>query len=118
MAETIKITGKAEIKITASQIRDKSVENKKIRGPKQIGQLKNNLTVSLGLLTRDELKKRTKVAAKILETGKLPAAPKGKDASVDLKARIKELEAEVKSLTPTPPKEKKPETKKPAAKKK
>jgi len=106
------LTGKVDIKATMSQLRDPA----EVKGPKQIGQLKRDISVRIGKVSREEVVKRLDAAESILTTGKVPAAAKGgapktKDATLakakgDLtkannklkaaEARIKELESYAK----------------------
>ena len=106
------LTGKVDIKATLTQLRDPA----QAKGPRQIGQVKRDISVRIGKVSRDEVVKRLDAAEKILTTGKVPAAAKGgapktKDATLakakgdltkannklkEAQARIKELESYAK----------------------
>lgn len=106
------LTGKVDLQATLSQLRNPE----EAKGPRQIGQVKRNISVRIGKVSRDEVVKRLDMAEAILTTGKVPAAAKGgapkvKDATLakakgDLtkannklkaaEARIKELESYAK----------------------
>ena len=98
------LTGKVDIKATMSQLRDPA----EVKGPKQIGQLKRDISVRIGKVSREEVVKRLDAAESILTTGKVPAAvkggaPKTKDATLakakgDLTKANKKIEALKKEL--------------------
>ena len=108
MAKTKKVvkhlTGKVDIKATLSQLRDPA----QAKGPRQIGQVKRNISVRIGKVTREEAVKRLDAAEAILTTGKVPAAAKGgspktKDATLskakgDLTKANKKIEGLKKEL--------------------
>ena len=66
------VTGSVEMKLTASQLRDKTVDKLKSRGPGQIGQLKKTVTVRIGPVSREEFMKRVLLTEKFLYDGEAP----------------------------------------------
>lgn len=101
------LTGRVDIVATLSQLRDPA----QAKGPRQIGQLKRNISVRVGNVERAEVVKRLDAVESLLTTGKVPAdmkggAPKVKDATLakakgDLtkaNTKIKALEKVVKDL--------------------
>lgn len=108
MAKTKKVvkflTGKVDIKATLSQLRNPA----QAKGPRQIGQLKRDISVRIGKVSREEMIKRLDAVEGILTTGKVPAAvkggaPKTKDATLakakgDLTKANKKIEALKKEL--------------------
>lgn len=98
------LTGKVDIQATLSQLRDPA----QAKGPRQIGQVKRNISVRIGKVTREQVIKRLDAAEAILTTGKVPAAAKGgspktKDATLskakgDLTKANNKIEALKKEL--------------------
>jgi len=81
------LTGKVDIKATLSQLRNPAEAKLHSRGPRQIGQVKRDISVRVGKVSRDQIVKRLDAAEAILTTGKIPAAlkggaPKVKDATL------------------------------------
>ena len=105
------LTGKVDIKATLSQLRDPADDQLHSRGPKQIGQLKRDISVRIGKVSREEVVKRLDAVEGILTTGKVPAemkggAPKTKDATLakakgDLTKANKKIEELKKELADT-----------------
>jgi hypothetical protein len=98
------LTGKVDIKATLSQLRDPAEAKLRSRGPRQIGQLKRDISVRIGKVSIDEVVKRLDAAESILTTGKVPAEAKAKDDLTKANKKIEELKKELeetKAMIPT-----------------
>lgn len=101
------LIGKVDILATMSQLRDPA----EAKGPRQIGQLKRNISVRVGPVSREDIVARLDAVEGILTTGKVPAAlkggsPKVKDATLakakgDLTKAKKKIEELKKELADT-----------------
>lgn len=109
MSKKIYITGKIEIKSTLSRLADPVDKTEmRSRGPKQIGQEKDTITVHVGREERLDMLERRKAAVLILQTGEMPGGAeviKLKGQLTKAKNKIEKLKAEIEELKKTDEKE-------------